>query len=37
MIMIGYLESMPFEDTKDIDEEYYNFIAYGDKSYMFVY
>ena len=33
--MIGYLESMPFDDTKDIDEEYYNFIAYGDKSYMF--
>ena len=33
--MIGYLESMPFEDTKDIDEEYYNFMAYGHKSYMF--
>ena len=33
--MIGYLESIPFEDTKDIDEEYYNFMAYGDKSYMF--
>ena len=33
--MIGYLESMPFDDTKDIDEEYYNFIAYGHKSYMF--
>lgn len=33
--MIGYLESMPFEDTKDIDKEYYNFMAYGDKSYMF--
>ena len=35
--MIGYLENMPFDDTKDIDEEYYNFIAYGDKSYMFAY
>ena len=35
--MIGYLESMPFDDTKDIDEEYYNFMAYGDKSYMFAY
>ena len=35
--MIGYLENMPFEDTKDIDEDYYNFIAYGDKSYMFAY
>ena len=33
--MIGYLESMPFEDTKDIDKDYYNFMAYGDKSYMF--
>lgn len=33
--MIGYLESMPFEDTKDIDADYYNFIAYGHMSYMF--
>lgn len=37
--MMGYMESIPFEDTKDIDEDYYNFIAYGDKSfsYMFAY